>query len=83
MLLGEILVQRKLLNCQQLEKAIIEQKTHQQQLGETLIKLGLISDNELKGALKEQYWRRNGYWVIGAIDKPLNYDFKNLEKIIA
>jgi hypothetical protein len=83
MLLGEILIRKKLITCQQLEKALIKQKTHKQKLGAILLNLGFISHDELKGSLKEQYWRRNGYWVIGAIDRPINYQFNCLEQVSA
>jgi hypothetical protein len=83
MLLGEILVRRKFISFQQLEKGLIEQKTKQQKLGAILLNLGFISYDELKVSLKEQYWRTNGYWVIGAIDRPINYQFNSLEKVSA
>jgi hypothetical protein len=83
MLLGEILIRKKLITCQQLEKALIEQKTNKQKLGAILLNLGFISNADLKESLKEQYWRRNGYWVIGAIDRPINYKFNSLEQVSA
>ena len=33
-------------------------------LGELLLSNALITEGQLKQALREQYWRRNGYWVI-------------------
>lgn len=33
-------------------------------LGELLLSHALITEGQLKQALREQYWRRNGYWVI-------------------
>ena len=68
MLLGEILIRKKLLTSNQLNSILTQQNKTQKKLGEFLLDLGLISAEELKKALQEQYWRRNGYWVIGAID---------------
>ena len=83
MLLGEILICQKLITCQQLEKALIEQKTNQQKLGTILLNLGFISHDQLKRSLKEQHWRRNGYWVIGSIDRPVHCRFNSLEQVSA
>ena len=83
MLLGEILIRQKLINCQQLEKALIQQKTNKQKLGAIFLNLGFISHNQLKVSLKEQHWRRNGYWLIGSIDRPVNCRFNSLEQVSA
>lgn len=63
-MLGQILMRKKLISLSQLEKAISLQSFTPKKLGELLIMQGLIQENELQQALKEQYWRRNGFWVI-------------------
>lgn len=65
MLLGEILVRKKLVSSTQLTQTIEKQVKKPRKIGELLIEEQLISSSELQTALKEQYWRRNGYWVIG------------------
>ncbi len=67
-LLGEILIRKNLITSEQLISILIQQKTVKKKLGELLLDLGLISTQQLEKALQEQYWRQNGYWVIGAID---------------
>lgn len=68
MLLGEILIRKKLISRGQLNSILIQQQKTKKKLGELLLELGLISTEEREKALQEQYWRKNGYWVIGAID---------------
>ena len=82
MLLGEILIRNNLITFPQLNTALNKQKIKKKKLGQLLLDLGLISTDNLHKALKEQYWRRNGYWVIEAIDKPINYQY-HLEKTLA
>jgi hypothetical protein len=62
--LGWILLNKKLISPEQLASALATQALCQRKLGEVLVKQQLISNNQLEQALKEQYWRRNGYWVI-------------------
>lgn len=62
--LGWILVNKKTISQIQLESALTFQSCHGQKIGELLVEQQLISREELEQALKEQYWRRNGYWVI-------------------
>jgi hypothetical protein len=64
MKLGEILVSRRLLTVEQLEAVLEQQQIANKKLGELLLEFGLISPEALQRALQEQYWRRNGYWVI-------------------
>lgn len=64
MLLGQILMQKKLISSEQLEAAISQQASNQIKLGELLMQQGLIVNTQLEEALKEQYWRRNGFWLI-------------------
>ncbi|MFB2879582.1 hypothetical protein [Floridanema aerugineum] len=62
--LGWILVNKKIISQTQLESVLTIQFRNNKKLGELLLEHQLISPNELQQALKEQYWRRNGYWVI-------------------
>ncbi len=62
--IGDILLKRQLITPAQLKCALSQQTIQERRLGEILIDLGLISPNELENALQEQYWRRNGFWVL-------------------
>ncbi|MEO1131394.1 MAG: hypothetical protein AAFX40_01665 [Cyanobacteria bacterium J06639_1] len=62
--LGEILVRRHVLSRSQLDSMLSEQKQTGERLGAMLFRKGMISYQRLQDALKEQYWRKNGYWVI-------------------
>jgi hypothetical protein len=33
-------------------------------LGELLLQKGWLTEEQLKQALQEQYWRKEGFWVI-------------------
>lgn len=62
--LGEILLRKQLISLSELEQALLLQNSCYQQLGEILLRQGLIQESDLTKALQEQYWRRNGYWII-------------------
>ena len=62
--LGWILLNKKLIAPAQLESVLIKQIQNHQKLGELLVEAELISEQQLAQLLQEQYWRRNGYWVI-------------------
>lgn len=63
MKIGEILIRRQLISQAQLNQAIDIQASYYK-LGELLMFQGWIQQHDLKMALKEQYWRQNGYWII-------------------
>ncbi|PSB10412.1 hypothetical protein C7B61_12035 [filamentous cyanobacterium CCP1] len=65
MKLGELLVRKKLISQEQLNQALELQASMHCQLGELLVDRSLISAEHLTRALQEQYWRNNGFWVIG------------------
>lgn len=65
MQLGELLVQKKLISQDQLSQVLATQPSTHRRLGELLLERSLISSETLSNALKEQYWRNNGFWVIG------------------
>ena len=76
--LGWILLQKRWISAAQLQAALLQQsqlqqsqlqQSHQQfqcpkKLGELLVEQAMLSAAQLKDALQEQYWRRQGYWVI-------------------
>ncbi len=64
MKLGQILLKRRWISPIDLENAIDLQTSHRQKLGELLIGRGVIANDQLEQALQEQYWRKNGFWVI-------------------
>ncbi|OZH52010.1 hypothetical protein AFK68_27155 [Hydrocoleum sp. CS-953] len=64
MKIGEILIRRDLISQAQLDQAIDVQASCRQKLGELLMFQGWIQQDDLEMALREQYWRQNGYWVI-------------------
>lgn len=64
MKIGEILIRRKLISQAQLDQAIGIQTSCRQKLGELLMFEGSIQPDDLEEALREQYWRQHGYWVI-------------------
>lgn len=64
MQLGQILINKHWIAPQQLEQAIELQAVYHLKLGEVLIQQGLLAPSQLEDALKEQNWRRTGFWVI-------------------
>ncbi|NET44727.1 MAG: hypothetical protein F6K15_23840 [Okeania sp. SIO2B3] len=64
MKIGEILIRRQLISQVQLNQAIDLHTSLHMKLGELLMFQGLIQPQNLEEALKEQYWRQNGYWII-------------------
>ncbi len=53
--LGEILVKDKLIASEQLKQALDYQKQHGGRLGSCLVKLGLVSDEDITAVLSRQY----------------------------
>ncbi|NEP82411.1 MAG: hypothetical protein F6K39_32230 [Okeania sp. SIO3B3] len=64
MKIGEILIRRQLISEAQLNQAIDIQASCCEKIGELLLFQGWIGEDDLEAALREQYWRDNGYWVI-------------------
>jgi hypothetical protein len=62
--LGQILVRKQLISLSQLEQILTFQSSSPQKLGELLVTQRLIGEEDLRQAIKEQYWRDNGFWVI-------------------
>ena len=63
--LGEVLTQHKLISQDELQTILEHQSQSSKRIGELLVERSLISHEDLNDALKEQYWRDRGYWVIG------------------
>ena len=53
--IGEILIERGLINTPQLEKALAYQKEHGGLLGQVLVQMGFISEEEVALTLTTQY----------------------------
>ena len=53
-LLGELLIERKLINAKQLAAALDDQKKTKEPLGQVLIRLGFIKEADLRKILSEQ-----------------------------
>lgn len=66
--LGWILIHKRWISSAQLQTTLTQQhdcpKNSCKKIGELLLEQSLLSPAQLKQALQEQYWRRNGYWVI-------------------
>ena len=52
--IGEILVEKKLLTSEELNRALLEQGNKGEFLGDTLMKMGAISEGQLLQAFSEQ-----------------------------
>ena len=52
--LGDCLVQKGMINEEQLEQALIKQKENGTKLGETIVDMGLVSENEMIDILVDQ-----------------------------
>ena len=63
-MLGQLLIQEKLILQVQLEQALDSQPGSNKKIGQLLIEKNLISQDKLKITLAKQYWQKNGFWVI-------------------
>lgn len=64
MRLGEILIKRQLISQIQLEQFLSQYPYPAKKLGEMLVEHHLITSQDQRDALREQYWRNKGHWVI-------------------
>ena len=62
--LGWVLTHNKFITLPQLETALTYQQSQAKKLGELLMEQRLISETQLRDALREQTIRRRGHWVI-------------------
>ncbi len=63
-LLGNLLVRKKLVCPDVLKECLQVQEHCQQKLGEILIEKNILSETQIDKALKEQQWRKAGLWII-------------------
>ena len=86
--IGEVLVHNGIINEEELNKALTEQKNSKGKLGNVLIKLGYISENDLTDAYSQQM----GYKTISSenilkanleVTSLLPEDFAKEKKVIA
>ena len=70
MKLGQILIKKQWVSPSELSQALTKQRLTNQRLGEVLVEESVISAKQLTIALKEQYWRKNGFWVISDGNLP-------------
>lgn len=77
--LGQILVKRKLIRASKIDKiiALKNNENQQKRLGELLVELRLITQDQLIMALLEQYWRRKGWWLNPQSEDYLKLEFEN------
>mgnify|MGYP006957516855 FL=1 len=68
--LGQILINKGLINRGQLDAAIQLQLTNQKRLGETLVEQGLLTERQLKKALSKQSNLRLAATLIAALLSP-------------
>ena len=64
MCLGQILLKQQAITYEQLNTVLPQQQESGKKLGQLLQERQWISTENLERALKEQYWRRKGFWVI-------------------
>ncbi|HEY9627299.1 MAG TPA: hypothetical protein V6C84_08350 [Coleofasciculaceae cyanobacterium] len=62
--LGWILLKNRMVLPCQLGSALMAQMRYRKKLGEVLMEQQLISEDQLRDALREQLLRRRGHWVI-------------------
>lgn len=74
--LGDVLLEKKLIKPQKLNKIIYLQQKIDKKLGEILVERKLISEQQLQASLLEQYYRRKGLWL-----SYENSDYKKMDKI--
>jgi hypothetical protein len=67
--LGKILLRKGFITSCQLENALQSQQETPFRLGELLLQKGWLTEEQLKQALQEQYWRKEGFWVIADASK--------------
>ncbi len=79
MRLGEILVEQKGLSPEDLDRALRLQKEGGERIGMMLVRLGMISERDLAGALAEQLGLelapQDGYGEVPAVDSQVTPEF--------
>lgn len=77
--LGSILLQKKIINKNQLKEALNYQKSTSLRIGEILVKLGFIQNDELIETIEEQQKIREILTKINKIDICIDYREPNFE----
>jgi N-acetylglucosaminyldiphosphoundecaprenol N-acetyl-beta-D-mannosaminyltransferase len=62
--LGELLVQNHVISQNKLNKLLDLQKSNNCKLGEMMVQQKVISYERLEQFLLEQYWRKQGLWLM-------------------
>ncbi len=78
--LGQILINKGLINSGQLDAAIQLQLTSKKRLGETLIEQGLLTERQLKKALSKQSNLRLAATLIAALLSPFQIASANVPR---
>jgi len=63
-MLGELLLEERLISQKQLDQALALQHDSAKKLGQILVEKYLISAKKLEEILEKQYWQQNGFWLI-------------------
>jgi N-acetylglucosaminyldiphosphoundecaprenol N-acetyl-beta-D-mannosaminyltransferase len=61
--LGELLVQSQVISQTKLNHLLDLQKSNHHRLGEVMIQQKVLSSQQLEQILREQYWRKQGFWL--------------------
>ncbi|MAR01592.1 MAG: hypothetical protein CMI00_13770 [Oceanospirillaceae bacterium] len=72
--LGQILINKKLITQEDLQRALAFQELHDCKLGEALVAMGAISHSGLRRALNQQRWLRNCATCI-ALLTPVSFSY--------
>ncbi|NJM85837.1 MAG: WecB/TagA/CpsF family glycosyltransferase [Hydrococcus sp. RU_2_2] len=62
--LGELLVQNHIISQAKLNKLLDLQQSNHCRLGEVIIQQKILSPQQLEQFLREQYWRKQGLWLM-------------------
>lgn len=76
---GEVLLQKGLINPTQLREALATQRSSHQKLGEILVQQGVITPQQVRQALNEQIWRN----VMATFVLSASTLLPNLPKVLA
>ena len=86
MRLGEILVQRRGLSPEDLDRALRLQKESGERIGTMLVRLGMISERDLAGALAEQLGLeavpQDLYGDVPAVDSQVTPEFLTHAQVV-
>lgn len=78
--LGQLLIDKGLINAKQLDAAIAQQLLSKKRLGETLVEQGLISERQLAKALKKQNSLRLTATLLAALLSPFQMASADIQR---